>query len=208
MSDKDHEEETVEDADDEQKEEDVEEEEEESDEDSETDDEDEDEDDESDEEDNKPVTAKDLKTIVGKTVHDILAANRRHSQKRHKQGKDYQPGRKSAGTDPSVSARLDRVESVERKRQFGYEHSLSPQEVDMVFKFDRKPSAKTLKNPFVQGGLEKLRAKQNADENTPSGHAAKVFGSEGKPWDKLDDSEKQANFATRQKAILASKGKR
>ncbi len=59
------------------------------------------------------------------------------------------------------------LELAEKKRQFGYENKLSPEETDAVFLFTPTPTKETLKNPFVEGGLAKLRSLKRVDENTP-----------------------------------------
>lgn len=57
---------------------------------------------------------------------------------------------------------------AEKKRQFGYQHGLSPEETDAVFMFTPNPTKETLTHPFVEGGLAKLRSKKRVEENTPS----------------------------------------
>lgn len=63
---------------------------------------------------------------------------------------------------------VEQLSLAEKKRQFGYEHGLSPDETDAVFTFTPNPTKETLANPFVEGGLAKLRSKKRVDENTPS----------------------------------------
>lgn len=62
---------------------------------------------------------------------------------------------------------------AERKRQFGYENGLSPEETDAVFRINPNPTKDTLKDPFVEGGLNHLRAKKRVDSNTP-GNSSRV----------------------------------
>lgn len=63
---------------------------------------------------------------------------------------------------------VEQLSLAEKKRQFGYEHGLSPEETDAVFVFSPNPTKETLAHPFVEGGLAKLRSKKRVEENTPS----------------------------------------
>lgn len=60
---------------------------------------------------------------------------------------------------------------AEKKRQFGYANGLSPEETDAVFRINPSPTKETLEDPFVQGGLNNLRAKKRVDNNTPSSNS-------------------------------------
>ncbi len=66
-----------------------------------------------------------------------------------------------------LKSTVNSLELAEKKRQFGYENKLSPEETDAVFLFTPTPTKETLKNPFVEGGLAKLRSLKRVDENTP-----------------------------------------
>lgn len=82
------------------------------------------------------------------------------------------------------------LEFAEKKRQFGYQHGLSPEETDAIFAFNPNPTKETLTNPFVEGGLAKLRSKKRVEENTPSSSSRS-----GKPFTVKADAtpaEKQA----------------
>jgi hypothetical protein len=70
--------------------------------------------------------------------------------------------------DGDLRKTVEQLALAEKKRQFGYRHDLSPDEVDAVFKINPEPSDETLKDPFVEGGLAKLRSKRKVEENTPS----------------------------------------
>jgi hypothetical protein len=67
-----------------------------------------------------------------------------------------------------IKKAVEKLTLAETKRQFGYEHGLSPEETDAVFGFNPNPTKETLKNPFVEGGLAKLRSQKRVNENTPS----------------------------------------
>lgn len=59
------------------------------------------------------------------------------------------------------------LQMAEKKRQFGYEHGLSPEETDAVFKLSPNPTKEVLNDPFVKGGLAQLRAIKRVADNTP-----------------------------------------
>lgn len=85
---------------------------------------------------------------------------------------------------------VEQLALAEKKRQFGYENGLSPEETDAVFAFTPTPSKETLKNPFVEGGLAKLRSQKRVSENTPSSSSRS-----GKPFTVKPDAtlaERQA----------------
>jgi hypothetical protein len=60
------------------------------------------------------------------------------------------------------------LELAEKKRQYGYEHNLSPKEVDYLFKINPNPDESLLEDEFIKGGLEAIRAKSRIESNTPS----------------------------------------
>jgi len=153
---------------------------------------------------NKPVTKKDLLDFRKGIDSQI---NNRFAGKRHeaKQTKNYSKDSDKSNDDP-LNSRLQAIEISNAKRDFGYNNNLSPIETDLVFKFaNGKPTAKTLENPFVKGGLEHLRTSNNLKDNLSQGSGASTFEVEGKKWDDLKSDEKQSNFAAKQKAILANK---
>ncbi len=159
---------------------------------------------EEDEDLDKPVTKKDLLDFRKGIDSQI---NNRFAGKRHesKQTKTYSKDSDKSKDDP-LNSRLQAIEISNAKRDFGYNNSLSPAETDLVFKFaNGKPTAKTLENPFVKGGLEHLRTSNNLKNNLSQGSGASTFEVEGKKWDDLKSDEKQTNFAAKQKAILANK---
>lgn len=161
------------------------------------------------EDDGKPVTLKDLKEFRKGITSEI---NNRFAGKRHEQKDKTKPYTKPAdrktgkGEEDVNVSRLNALELSNAKRDYGYEHHLSPREVDLVFKFaDGKPTSKTLNHPFVKGGLEQLRSKNNLRENTPSGAGSSSFEVEGKKFNELDSRGKQDNFKSLQKTILSKK---
>lgn len=164
--------------------------------------EDEGKDNEGEEDDEAPVKKGEFKNF-SKTVLDGINALKRHSMKNSSKG-NIRPDRNRDEKDP-YAERFDKIELSEQKRQFGYENNLSPKEVDLVFQFSKKPNAKTLQHPFVAGGLEKMRTKNDVRENTADGASARALVVDGKKFDDLDPKDKQANFGTLQKSILQKK---
>lgn len=70
--------------------------------------------------------------------------------------------------DDDIRETVKKLSLAEEKRQFGYQHGLSPEETDYIFRFNPKPSKELLDDPFVKGGLSSIRAKKRVEENTPS----------------------------------------
>lgn len=68
----------------------------------------------------------------------------------------------------SVKSVVSRLELAEKKRQFGYENNLSPEEADYLFKINPNPNKELLEDPFVKGGLEAIRSAKRVADNTPS----------------------------------------
>lgn len=69
--------------------------------------------------------------------------------------------------DGDIRSTVQRLALAEEKRQFGFRHSLSPDETDYIFRFDPKPTKELLDDPFVKGGLKTIRDKRRAESNTP-----------------------------------------
>jgi hypothetical protein len=95
-----------------------------------------------------------------------------------------------------VGTRLSTLELAEAKRQFGYEHGLSPAETDKVFAITSKPTKETLEDPFIKAGLEAIRAANRVAEATPSpsGRAA-TFN--GKTFADMNPEERQKAMEAR-----------
>lgn len=93
----------------------------------------------------------------------------------------------------NVKGTVAQLALAEKKRQFGYEHGLSPEETDKVFQLTgNNPTKEVLDDPFVKGGIETLRAKKKLAENTPSPSVKSSLG--GKEFQKLEKDEKQVKF--------------
>jgi hypothetical protein len=66
-----------------------------------------------------------------------------------------------------ITSTVKRLELAETKRQFGYEHDLSPEETDFVFKLNSKPTKEMLEDVAVKGALTALRSKKKVEDNIP-----------------------------------------
>lgn len=171
-----------------------------------------DDDEDSDEDDDKPVTRKELREMLRKNGNRQNANRRVHSKNRNDRN-DRDRGNRPNSQSPKTEERLSSVEKairkgeiLEKKRTFGFENNLSPAQVDMVFRMTKRPTKKFLEEAPVKAALDAIAAQSNVRNNTPSGSGRGSFKSSGgKSWDKLDDKEKQDNFADRRRAILANK---
>ena len=95
--------------------------------------------------------------------------------------------------DPIVK-KVEKLETIEMKRQFGYENGLSPQETDFVFRISGgKPDKKILEDPFVKSGLEGYRASKRIENNTPGANSkSPIF--QGKKYDDMSEEERRKSF--------------
>jgi hypothetical protein len=95
--------------------------------------------------------------------------------------------------DPIVK-KVEKLETIEAKRQFGYENGLSPQETDFVFRISGgKPDKKILEDPFVKSGLEGYRASKRVENNTPGTNSkSPIF--QGKKYDDMSEEERRKSF--------------
>lgn len=158
------------------------------------------------EDDDKPLTRKDLREILKSNQNNNNASRRVASKK----------SRDIPDKAPKYVDRLDRIEReqkahalLERKRSFGHENSLSPEEVDHIFRVtNNRPTKESLKDPFISGGLQSVRAAKSVRANTPSS-STRSIGSTGKSWSDLTPEERSRpdNLAERRRAILDSKGR-
>jgi hypothetical protein len=97
--------------------------------------------------------------------------------------------------DENIVKSVKRLEEIENKRQFGFEHQLSPQETDFVFKISgNKPTKEILEDPFVKSGLEGYRSKKRLEANTPSSSSSSsIF--KGKQFNEMTIDEKRKAYA-------------
>lgn len=98
--------------------------------------------------------------------------------------------------DDSLVRSVKKLETIEAKRQFGYEHSLSPEETDFIFKFSNgKPDKTVLENPFIKSGLEGFRASKRIEANTPGATSrSPIF--QGKEFKEMTEDERRKSFET------------
>ena len=141
-----------------------------------------------------------------KQVADLQAKyNRLHGRflRETKQAKSEKPKLKSEELG-ETGTRLSKLELLETKRQFAWENNLSPEETDKVFSLTRNPTKETLKDPFIQAGLEGLRALKRVAEATPStsGRSKKY---EGKNFDELSIDEQKQNYSDHVASLLKRK---
>lgn len=128
----------------------------------------------------------------------VLEAKNKQLYARVKKGAPEKPKSKSNTTEPEVDDDIRRdvaeLKTERTKRLFGYEHGLSPDEVDAVFRINSNPSAETLKDPFVKGGLQALRAKRSVENATanPSKRASVV---DGKTFTTMTKEERAKNWS-------------
>lgn len=106
---------------------------------------------------------------------------------------------KAENPGDEVVSRLSHLELAERKRQFGYEHALSPAETDRVFSISSNPSADTLKDPFIKAGLQAVRSQERVENNTPSS-SAKSASLDRKKMSEMSEGDKQAAFESYMKS--------
>lgn len=100
-----------------------------------------------------------------------------------------------------ITSTVKRLELAETKRQYGYEHGLSPEETDFVFKISPKPSKETLDDVAIKGALQAIRAKKKVSDNTPKASRSAGFQFQAKKGE-LTAGEKQAEYEKRIKERL------
>lgn len=175
---------------------------------------DEDSDDEdSDEDDDKPVSRKELREALARNGNDRNANRRIHSKDRNDQSGRDRDNRHNSQQSSKTEERLKSIEIsqrksalIEAKRNFGYDNSLSPAQVDVVFKMTKRPTKKFLDTPYVKAALNEIAREANVRDNTPSSGGRGSFKSNsGKSWEKMSEQERQDNFADRRRGILANK---
>lgn len=104
-----------------------------------------------------------------------------------------------------ILGKIELLEMAEKKRQFGYEHGLSPEQTDRVFRVNPNPSAEDLKDPFIQAGLNALKRKESLEKNIPE-TSAKTSAVLPKDFDKLSPQEKDAAYEKFMKERLKKRG--
>lgn len=99
------------------------------------------------------------------------------------------PKQELSKEDKDIRLTVKELQLAEKKRQFGYEHGLSPEETDAVFKLSPNPTKEVLEDPFVKGGLNALRSKKRVEENTPKSSSRSASF---KPTENTSDARQKA----------------
>lgn len=120
---------------------------------------------------------------------------------RKKASKPLQTNNKEKEVDYDVVASVKKLEQIEKKRQFGFENDLSPEETDFIFRYaGSSPTKEVLNDPFVKSGLEGFRASKRLERNTPSpSGGSSVWGN--KPFKELSEDERRKAFEERSKQL-------
>lgn len=163
-------------------------------------------DDDSDDDDDKPLTRKDLKALDSK-INALAAARRKTANKNGNLSDKNRTGKKEDDRIANLETWQRQQAQMERKRDFGYQNNLSPDEVDIVYRIVKRPTRESLKDPVVAGALDGHRESRGAKDNTPRGRG-RVFQVNNKEFKDLKPEEKQSNFADRRRAILEGKKER
>lgn len=104
---------------------------------------------------------------------------------------------KPATLDDEYKTKIDKLEMVEEKRQFGHSHGLSPEETDFIFAQAKGTGQKpddTLNSPIVKNAIEALRKEQRQNNARPgASHKAPTVG--GKTFQEMKPDERKANWA-------------
>lgn len=97
--------------------------------------------------------------------------------------------------DDEIVNDVKELKQIEKKRQFGYKHSLSPEETDKLFRFagDSDP-AEALKDPFFQAGLAEFRKAQRVADAIPSATNRSTLV-EGKSFSEMTPEEREKNWS-------------
>lgn len=156
-------------------------------------------DEESDEEEDEEEEAIDWQARALKAEKAIEKAKKANKKKKVNSNINNNLSTKAESPDDDIRAEIESLKLAERKRQYGYEHGLSPLETDKVFQIDPDPSDKTLKDPFVKAGLQALRAKERVDKNTPSSSAKRPI-IQSKKFQEMSEAEKNKAFREYTKA--------
>lgn len=96
--------------------------------------------------------------------------------------------------DDDVIKDVQELKLSEKKRQFGFRNSLSPEETDKLFKYaGQEDPTETLKDPFFQSALSAMREKTKTEQAIPSSsnRSTKVGG---KSFKEMDTEERKANW--------------
>jgi len=133
------------------------------------------------------VSSEPAEELVPKSQFNQVLARAKKAEEALKKRTQQLPEKK----EDDIHQTVQELKLAETKRQFGYEHGLSPEETDAVFRINPKPTKETLEDPFVKGGLQAIRAKKKVAENTPRSSHSTGFSL---PKKELTPEEKQREF--------------
>lgn len=153
---------------------------------------------ESEEEEQEEESKEDVVTLSREEYNELAKAKRLAKKNFKKEEKADKP------QDPDLESRLSNIESVEKKRDFGYRHNLSPEEVDFIYKVDPNLNPDTLKQDFVKYALQGYSKRKKVSENTPNKKSTsfRTVNSDGKP---LSKEAKNQAYQERIDEIIKSK---
>jgi hypothetical protein len=139
-------------------------------------------------------TSTDVESIKAEYEKKLAEAEAKAARYRKQASRLKESG--AATDDTDLRKDIESLKLSERKRQFGYQNNLSPEETDMVFKFSTNPSKEDIESPFVKGGLEAIRAQRRASEATPT-PTRSTFSIKDKTFSELSTDEKDKEWAKR-----------
>ena len=111
-----------------------------------------------------------------------------------KELKQLQTTEKPKVDDDSIQ-KVNRLDEIEKKRQFGYKNRLSPEETDLLFRIsgDKDPN-ETMKDEDFKELLEIRRRKERVSNAIPSS-SNRTREIEGKSFKEMSSSERAANWS-------------
>lgn len=110
----------------------------------------------------------------------------------------------SENIDDDLRSKVETLSLAEQKRQFGYAHGLSPEETDAVFRYNPNPTAETLSDPFMKGGLSMIRKSKRLSDGIPTS-SSRSFSVEGKSFQELPKEDKQKHYQSLIKSRVVKK---
>lgn len=96
--------------------------------------------------------------------------------------------------DEDLVRDVNELKVEKAKRQFAYQHGLSPEETDMIFQLNPNPSKDDLENPFIKGGIDALRSKKRLEDATPTPSSSATVLIEGKEFKDLPEEDRAKNW--------------
>lgn len=120
-------------------------------------------------------------------AEQTIAQQKKRSKKKKLEADDDGEG------DGDLRQEVESLKQTEKKRDFGYQHNLSPEEVDKVFAIESNPTEDTLNDPFVKEGLKGIRKQKKVSENTPSS-SGQSSPLKKKGWNELSRNEKNKRW--------------